>query len=111
MQPLLDGYTVFNDSYPQVVLQLSYDTSNCNAYAVYIELSRPNTPFVNPNGTTPDPNRLSWTYGPPGKNGILFYPSNLPGWGTYYLRIIPLTPNMYGIGQLSNSSVLNMVPP
>ena len=93
-------------------MALTYDVSQFpGAAEVYIEVSKPGQPFSNPNGTSPDPNRQAYGYGPPGRSGIYFTPSqSLPSWGTYYVRIVPIDANHRGLALLSNSSVLVLSP-
>ena len=108
-EPKLNGQILLatSDPYQQVVI--TYDVSNfTNVAGVYIEVSKANTPFSNPNGTTQDPNAFGGV-GVRGAQGqYAFIPAQtLPSWGTYYVRVIPLDASgRVALGKFSNPSKL-----
>ncbi len=112
--PLLNGQLELFETNPGLPLVISYDVKNISgAGGAYVEISKVNTPFSNPNGTNPDPQRLAYHHfrGVRGK-WTLVPKTNLPGWGTYYIRVIPLDPPLArALGKFSNSSAVHLNPP
>ncbi len=112
--PLLNNQEVYNTSNPNETIQVKFDTIQIpNAATVFIEVSRPNTPFVNPNGTTRDPNSLGGRFFQQKSGTFWFTPrQDLPGWGTYYFRLFALDARGQSVvGPSSNSSQLNLTTP
>jgi len=111
-QPLLLGQPQIKVTNPATAIAISYDLSGfSNVALVYLEISRPNMPFVNPNGNAPDPTRLLYAENPGSTGQFSLTPAqNLPTWGTYYFRVIPLNSQQQPLGLFSNSSVLNLQP-
>ena len=110
--PLLNGQPSLHATNPNEGITVSYDVSAFSgAYGVYFEVSRANTPFANPNGSTPDTNRLSYAMGVGVRNSLVTIPArDLPGWGTYSFRVIPLTQSSSPLGRFSNSATLVLSP-
>jgi subtilisin family serine protease len=110
--PLLNGQPQLVTPNPYMAVAIDYDVSEFNGAAgAYIEVSRPGTPFSNPNDTHPDPMRLTFAFAQGTRNRLMLMPSqNLPGWGVYGIRVIPLTAQGYAAGLFSNPSVLELRP-
>lgn len=90
--PLLNGQTTYSTSNANEMVQYSFDITNVpSADYIYIEISKPNTPFQNPNDTKPDPNRLDGRTFKGRRGSGPIYTSGLPSRGTYYLRVIPVS--------------------
>ncbi len=110
--PTLNGSTNYRDSNPMQVVQFQVDVSNfSNAYGFYYEIAV-NRDFSDPNGIMPDPNAIHGGAVPLTKATIHFVPQyQLPGWGTYKFRIIPLDQTgRQAVGRFSNSAVLVLKP-
>lgn len=112
--PLLGGQSTLVINNPYVQIPVDYDVSAfaaVGATTVYFEVSRPNTPFQAPGGVTPDPYRLIYTLSPGVRNRIIVYPpQHLPGWGTYFMRIIPLDAYAQPVGTFSAVATLVLRP-
>jgi hypothetical protein len=78
----------------------------------FIEISRPNQPFSNPNGVSRDPLALAWVQLRGTLGGFVLLPRrDLPGYGEYYIRVIPLDRGgSRAVGRFSNSAVLRLGP-
>ncbi len=114
-QTALNGQTEFATGNINDNITLDYDVSefaNQGAIGAYIEVSKPNQEFNNPNGDTPDTvNRLSYAMVRTLKGSINFVPArSLPSWGTYAFRIIPLNSQNNAAGKFSDSSHLKLAP-
>lgn len=111
--PLLNGATDLRMNNPTFAVDITFDVSAiAGAGGAYIEVSRPNQEFSNPNGNQPDRTALGGTQvrGLQGWVRIVPY-QQLPGWGTYSIRIIPLDPTgRRAVGNFSNSSRLILLP-
>jgi hypothetical protein len=111
-QVTLNGQIELASSDPNAAVTIAYDVDEFvsnGAVGVYIELSQPNQEFSNPNGTTPDPNRLNYAMLNNTKGTLSFVPSRtVPSWGTYALRVIPLNSQNYAVGKFSSSSHLKL---
>lgn len=112
-QPLLFGQMSYTLTNPQTPIPITYDLSVFGsqvAYA-YLEVSKQDTLFADPNGTTPDPNRMLAAENPGATGSWSLTPSQyFPTWGTYYFRVIPLNSSQQPVGAFSNSSVLTLSP-
>ncbi len=111
--PSLNGQSTLNVTNPYQTITFSFDVSNFpNAAATYYEVIGPNINFSQQNGIMPDPRHLAGTILPITKGGFYFMPArSLPGWGTYYFRVIPLnSTGQTAVGQFSNTAVLNLHP-
>lgn len=109
LEPQLNGRVELatNDPYQPVVI--TFNVAEFPGVAgVYIEVSRPNTPFINPNGDVQDPNALGGVGVRGGQGQFSFVPAQqLPSWGTYYFRVIPLdSSGRRAVGKFSNSAKL-----
>jgi hypothetical protein len=104
--PLLNGQAGLSISDGNQSVRITFDVSEFSGAAgVYIEVSRPNQPFSNPNTEQQDPNALGGA-GVRGMRGeFSFTPaSQLSGQGTYYFRVIPLdSSGRKAVGKFSNS--------
>jgi subtilisin family serine protease len=111
--PTIFGQTLIVLTNINQQIAIDYDVSEfMKATAVYFEVSKPNQGFSDANGTTPDPNRLLWAQGPAPSGRFFILPATqLPGWGTYSLRIIPINSVQQPIGRFSNSSVIFLRQP
>lgn len=82
------------------------------AGGVYLEFSKPNQSFTNPNGVAPDPQALGG-YRLRGKEGYYtFAPSTfLPSMGKYEIRVFPLNSSGTAVvGKASQASLLVIEP-
>ena len=76
-----------------------------------VEVSRPGFVFQNPNGTAPDPFHLTFALIPGARGRMNFIPArDLPSWGVYNFRVIPLGPGDQALGRFSNASTLVLSP-
>ncbi len=111
-QPTLNGQIEFATNNANGNVALDYDVSefaSSGAVRAYIEVSKANQEFSNPNGNTPDLNRLTYVLVSSLKGTINFVPARtLPSWGTYAFRIIPLNSQNNAAGKFSNSSHLQL---
>jgi len=108
--PLLAGYTQLRIYNPGVTFPISYNVAeyaSAGAVGAYVEISRPNASFSNPNGSEPDPYRLSYATQSGVQGQVPLTPSyQLPGWGVYQIRVIPLDAGYQPVGLFSNPAVL-----
>ncbi len=101
---------------PYQQIAIDYDVrefASVGAAGIYFEFMPPGREFSTPNGNTPDPSRLIWS-GQTGLTGRFYIlpARNLPGWGTYSMRVIPLDrTGMRAVGKFSDSSKLILSPP
>jgi hypothetical protein len=104
--PTVNGQTTVAITNPLLNLPMQFDVSHFpGAVGMAIELSKPNQEFSNPNGTTPDRRnglgtkvfrRVSGQYN--------FIPQReLPGYGTYQIRVIGLDQNKRPVSRFSDS--------
>lgn len=111
-QPTLNGQIQFTTTNINGNVALEYDVSEFasnGAVKAYVEVSKANQEFSNPNGNTPDLNRLTYVLVSVLKGTINFVPSRaLPGMGTYAFRVIPLNSQNNAAGKFSNSSYLKL---
>lgn len=111
--PTFDGRTEIVVTNPYLPVRLQYNVSQfTGAAGVYLEVSRPNSGFISPNGTQTDPYRLNYSSNMGTTGFFTIYPIQaLPGWGTYQVRIIPVDRSFQQpVGRFSNSAVLNLRP-
>jgi hypothetical protein len=110
---LVAGFRDYVLRNPYLNVPIAYDVSEFrNAGGVYLEFLQPGREFLQPNGTVPDPYRISWLTRR-GSAGVLnLLPiSALPGWGAYSMRVIPLDQSgMNPVGRFSDSSHLILMP-
>lgn len=76
------------------------------ARKVLLEISKPDKPFANPNGTVRDPNSLRAKFYALDESTFLVPRKDLPSKGTYYLRLLATDSNGKAVGRFSNPSVL-----
>lgn len=106
-QPLLNGQYNFKTSLPSKAIIVQMDTGFfAKATHVLLEISKPNTPFANPNGTSRDPNALRTLIFPVGDSTYLIPRRDLNGQGAYELRILPIDASGVAVGRFSNPSQL-----
>ena len=107
--PLINGQTIATSRNPNNLVPISLDIRGVNG-AVYfaIEISKPNMRFSNPNGTSPDRSNGLGFEVHQGLNGVyrLLPSRQLPGYGTYQIRIIALDQNRRPVSKYSNSLTL-----
>ncbi|HLE00453.1 MAG TPA: hypothetical protein VJB59_09345 [Bdellovibrionota bacterium] len=111
--PLLLGQTHLVLTNPYTAFPIQYDVSEFPAaFGVYVEVSQPNREFIVPNGTIPDPYRLFWFSRMGVRGDLIMTPiRDLPGWGTYSVRVIALdSSGMSSVGRFSNSAKLVLSP-
>lgn len=112
-QPLLNGQSSLTLRNPGQALQIQWNVGEFpGARGVFIEVSRPNQPFQQQNGVKGDPNGLGGSSIAQVSGSVTIIPANqLPGWGLYQIRVIPLDASgRLPVGQFSNSSELNLRP-
>lgn len=110
--PTLNGQVMVTVRNPNELITLSWDVSHIpGAAGVYFEAVM-NRDFTVPNGTTPDSFAVSRSTLPQARGSLRILPSRqLPGWGVYRFRVIPL--DRYGrvpVGRFSDPAVLNLAP-
>lgn len=109
--PTVNGQTSVSSQNPGTPIPISIDLSQVpGATAVVLEASKPNTQFTNPNATSPDPvNSLGYII-INGNRGIynLVPARQLPNWGTYQFRVLPLDNRRQPLKQFSNPLLLNL---
>lgn len=110
--PWIGGQRVLHVSDPQLVLAFDYDVTVLpSAAGVYVEVTRPNQPFSNPNDVAPDPQRywLGTNSGARARMSLL--PARfLPGWGTYGFRVIAVDRRGQILGRFSDPATLVLQP-
>ena len=112
-QPTLNGRTEFRTSNPRQPITIQWNVSNFQgARGVFIEFSKPDQEFDEQNDTTGDPNGLGGASIAQVIGSVTIIPERqLPGWGAYQIRIIPLdSTGRRPVGRFSNSSVLTLRP-
>ncbi len=113
-QPTLNGQLELSTSNPNNPVTIAFDISEFGsqgAAGAYIEISQPNREFSNPNGDSPDPQRLTYAMVNGLTGNVTFVPARtLPNWGTYAFRVIPLNNQRFPVGKFSNSSHLKLMP-
>ncbi len=108
-QPLMAGVNSIVVRDPRQTVFIDVDVSEfAGAGGVYLEVSRADRDFSNPNSTTPDPMQLRSAALRGVRQRFFLNPAQaLPGWGVYHLRVIPLDASgMRSVGRASNSSRL-----
>lgn len=111
--PLINGQRQIWVRNPDQQIIVMFDVRNFpGAGGAFIEISRPNQPLSPPNGTQRD-RSAHIAIGVRGtRNGIRITPrKHLPGWGRYYIRVIPLDPTgRQAVGRFSDVSELILSP-
>lgn len=111
--PTINGQTDVRSNNPNQIFPISVDVENKvpqGAVGYAIEISKPNASFRNPNGSAPDPvnslgNEVYWQT----RSTYNLHPGvQLPGWGTYEIRIIGLDRARTPVGKFSNSIKLHL---
>ena len=108
-----NGQTTMKVTNPNVRVDFGYDTSEfAGAGGIWFEFSAPNRPFSDPNGVNPDPARTVGAAIRGARGGFYVIPARaLPGWGTYFVRVIPLdSTGKRAVGRFSNPSTLILSP-
>lgn len=111
--PTVNGQTQIVSTNPNMQIPISINVSNFpGAVGVAFEISKPNATFSNPNGTQPDPQNGLGLKVMSGTSGIftILPARQLPGWGTYQMRVIPLDKNRQPVGKNSDSFTLVLRP-
>ncbi len=111
--PLLAGKTQLFTRNPYAAIPVDYDVSGFKqSGGVYFEISSPNRPFSKPNGELPDSVHSAGFLKAGTRGRISVLPAqNLPGWGTYQIRVIPVDrQGQKAVGRFSNSSTLIISP-
>ena len=112
-QPTVGGQTTVIAHNPDAPIPVDYDVSEFpTAGGAYLEFSAPNQEFSDPNSTLPDPHH-SVGGAKRGVRGVFTVVPrrNLPGWGRYGFRIIPLdAAGNQAVGRFSNPSHLELSP-
>ncbi|OFZ78312.1 MAG: hypothetical protein A3K03_03575 [Bdellovibrionales bacterium RIFOXYD1_FULL_44_7] len=111
--PTIAGYANAVVTNPYVSIPIDYNVSNFRlARGVYLEVSRPNQLFLEPNGYNPDSFRLVWAT-QAGTVGRFFLTpvQSLSGYGVYSIRVIPLDySGRYPVARFSHSAFLDFRP-
>jgi subtilisin family serine protease len=109
---LIGGTTQFRSSNPWLQVPLDFDVSEfARTAGVYIEVSRNQASFSNPNGNRPDPNQQTSTLAAGPRGRVMMTPgAALPGWGVYQFRVIPLDQQRRPTGRFSDASVFQILP-
>ncbi|TNF28420.1 MAG: hypothetical protein EP319_09015 [Deltaproteobacteria bacterium] len=111
--PTVNGQTEIRSSNPNQILPIAFNLDAFRAQGAVgyaIEISKPNTSFTNPNGSSPDPvnslgNEVYWKTS--GKYNL--HPSiQLPGWGSYEIRVIAVDRARTAVGKFSNVLKLHL---
>jgi len=105
------GTTQYSTSQLYAPITISYDVSRMSGAAgIYFEMSRPNQPFSQPNGTQPDMLHTAGFAKAGVKGTIGLVPAqHLPGYGSYFVRVIALDASgRQAVGVFSNTSVLQV---
>lgn len=111
--PTVNGSTSVSSRNPNTPIPLSINLSHVSgAVSVVLEASKPNTQFSNPNGTAPDPvNSLGYVI-INGTSGIyqLMPARQLPNWGVYQFRVLPLNSQRQPLQKFSHPFTLQLTP-
>ncbi|MBI2522508.1 MAG: hypothetical protein HYV97_18960 [Bdellovibrio sp.] len=104
VSPTVGGQSTITSPRPDVLIPIIIDVRNVSgAQGFLIEVSKPNQVFGNPNSDRPDPaNSLGYeayrsTFG----TYNLLPIKQLPGWGSYQIRILGLDQNGRPVGRFS----------
>lgn len=111
--PRLNGFTNLRLRNPNQNVRINFDVTNFkNAVGIYYEVSGQNRKFSNPNGVQPDPSHTGGQTIRATRGSVNLLPARqLPGWGTYEIRIIPLdATGQNAVGLFSNSAILELRP-
>lgn len=111
LSPLLNGRNAIRVNNPAQPVSIQWNVSSFpGAGGVFVEVSRPNTTFSNPNDVNPDPQRLLGFAVKGARGGTQIVPARqLPSWGQYLIRVIPLnSTGNQSVGRFSNPSILQL---
>lgn len=111
--PLLNGQVELRSNNPNNFIVFSWDVSNfSSATGIYFEIIGPNREIVDPNGLRPTPGAIRGTNIARTRGSISIVPARqLPSWGVYYLRVIPLDrTGRSAVGKFSNGAKLLLAP-
>ncbi len=107
--PLLNRKRTLPINNPWQAVTVRFDVSefkDAGAVGVYIEASRPNRSFSNPNGTARDPAAPKGVSLRALRGEYTFLPGRqLPSWGVYQIRVIPISWQRT-VGRFSNPASL-----
>lgn len=109
--PTVNGQTSVSSRNPNQMIPIALDVSrHRGAVGFAIEVSKPNQVFSNPNSTAPDRRNGLWAQAHRGTKGTyrLLPARQLPGWGTYQVRIIALDGQAKPISKNSNPLIINL---
>lgn len=113
MTPTVNGQVAVVTNNITMPLPIFMDVSrHPGAVGVVIEVSKPNRMFTNPNDITSDPINGYGTKILRGTSGVYqFIPQvELPGYATYYLRVIAIDQNQRPVSRFSNTFRLYLHP-
>lgn len=111
--PLLNGQINLSSRNPNQVIVFAWDVSNFKyAAGIYFEIIGPNREIMDPNGMSPTPGAIRGTSIASLRGSVNILPiRHLPGWGVYYLRVIPLDRSgRSAVGRFSNGAKLILSP-
>lgn len=103
--PTVNGQTSVTVRNPNQLVPIYVDVSGIRgARGFVLEATKPNTVFSNPNGNNVDPVNGGGYVVVSGKKGSynLIPARQLPGWGSYQFRVLPLDRNRRVLGNFSN---------
>ena len=113
LNPLINGQMNLRSANPYLPITIAYDVSNfAGGAGAYVEISRPNSTFSNPNDTKPDPFAQGGVQIRGVRGWLTLTPSvNLPSWGVYSIRVVPLDiSGRNAVGHFSNASIFSLLP-
>ncbi len=111
--PNVGGLSSMTTQRPDVLIPIAIDVRNLNgAQGFLLEASKPNQVFANPDGDRPDSaNGLGYeSYRSTFGTYNLLPIKQLPGWGTYQLRILALDQNGRPVGRFSQVLTITLRP-
>lgn len=109
--PTVNGQTQVSSNNPNMIIPVALDVSRFSgAFGLAFEASKPGMSFSNPNGTSPDPSNALGHVMIQGTKGVYnLHPAReLPTWGVYQFRVIPLDRNGKPVGRFSNPFTLRL---
>tara|TARA_R110002072_G_scaffold64203_2_gene159366 strand:- start:207752 stop:209005 length:1254 start_codon:yes stop_codon:yes gene_type:complete len=111
--PTVNGQIQVTSRNPNGIIPITVDVSKFQgAHGLAFEASKPNVTFSNPNGTAPDPSNALGHVMYQGTKGVYrLHPAReLPSWGRYQFRVIPLDRQGKPVGRFSNPFTLILSP-
>ncbi|MBK25729.1 MAG: hypothetical protein CME70_17150 [Halobacteriovorax sp.] len=111
--PTVNGQTSVTIRNPNAIVPIFIDVSGISgARGFVLEATKPNATFSNPNGRNVDPVNGGGYVIVSGKKGnySLNPARQLPGWGSYQFRVLPLDRNRRVLGNFSNSVNIILQP-